>query len=350
MSDRAGAMTVTSRGRLRLASAALVLLFHLSASAMAEQSLVIKVATMAPKGSLYHRVVQEIGERWTRAQGPNGKFIVYTDSSQGKESDVLRRMRVGQIQAGMLTVAGLREIEPSVTALQQLPLMFRSWEEFDYVAARLQPELERRMLAKGYVVLFWGEGGWIQFFSKTPLTMPGDFKGKRIFAGDGDPAQLHIFRTFGYRPVVINVTDVPQALQSGMIDAVLLPTMWSLVYQIDRAAPNMLHVNWAPVVGATIMTLNSWNAMTPEVQEVLRAASMDAAHKLHEHRRKLDADAISAMQSRGLHVHETTPEVDRAWRELAQTSWKHIRGNTVPADVFDRVQDLLAEYRSRAAP
>lgn len=350
MGDRAGLLKVISSGRFRLAAAALFLLFHISDSATAERSLVIKVATMAPRGSLYHRVVQEIGEKWTRAQGPDGNFIVYPDSSQGTEFDVLRRMRVGQIQAAMLTVAGLREIEPRVTALQQVPLMFRSWEEFDYVAARLQPELERRILAKGYVVLFWGEGGWIQFFSKTPLMMPADFKGQRIFAGAGDPSQLHIFKTFGYRPVVIKVTDVPQALQSGMIDAVLLPTMWSLGYQIDRAAPYMLHVNWAPVVGATIMTLDSWNAMTPEVQEVLRAASMDAARKLHEHRRRLDDDAISAMRSRGLHVHDTTPEVDRAWRELAQTAWTHIRGNTVPAEAFDRVQELLGEFRSRATP
>jgi len=67
-------------------------------------------------------------------------------------------MRVGQIQAAVLTVTGLSEIDPSVSALQKMPLMFRSLEEEAYVRAKLAPELERRLAEKGFVVLFWADG------------------------------------------------------------------------------------------------------------------------------------------------------------------------------------------------
>jgi hypothetical protein len=33
--------------------------------------------------------------------------------------------------------------------------------------------------------------------------------------------------------------------------------------------------------------------------------------------------------------------------QMATNAWPKIRGNMVPADTFDRVQQLLAEYRSK---
>ena len=90
-------------------------------------------------------------------------------------------MRVGQLDAAMLSVAGLKEIEESVAALQLMPLMFRSWQEFDYGHDQLRPELERRLLEKGFVVLFWGEGGWVQF-SRPSLAWPRKNTSRREYS------------------------------------------------------------------------------------------------------------------------------------------------------------------------
>ena len=315
--------------------------------AHADAPLVIKVATLMPKGSIYHRVLQEVGEQWQQAQGNGARFIIYTDGAQGSEADSVRRMRIGQLQAAMISVSGLQEIEPAVNALQKMPMMFRSWEEVDYVNDRLRPELEKKMLEKGFVVLYWGEGGWVQFFSKTPLNTPEDFKSQRLFAWAGDNNQVEIMKSLGYRPVVIEVADVLPALQTGMIDAAPLATMWSLVYQIDRAAPYMLPVKWVPIVGATVMTRTAWESMRPEAREVLRNMSVTATAKLREHRKNIDEEAMRAMQGRGLKVTELTPETDRAWRQLGAKAWPQIRGHMVPADMFDQVLQLLAEYRSK---
>src|SRR3972149_3810075 len=80
----------------------------------ADTPLVFKVATLMPKGSMYHRVLQEMGEQWQQAQGNGAKFVIYTDGTQGSEADSVRRMRIGQLQAAMISVSGLQEIEPAV--------------------------------------------------------------------------------------------------------------------------------------------------------------------------------------------------------------------------------------------
>ena len=41
-----------------------------------------------------------------------------------------------------------------------------------------------------------------------------------------------------------------------------------------------------------------------------------------------------------------TPEVETEWRRVAEEVYPKIRGNMVPAAMFDKVQRLLAEYRA----
>ena len=101
----------------------------------------LKIGSLVPKNSLYHRQLMEVGEAWKKSQTSASKFNVFTDGSQGGEAEMVRRMRIGQLQAALLSVVGLREIEPSIAALQNLPLAFRSWEELDYVREKMRPHL-----------------------------------------------------------------------------------------------------------------------------------------------------------------------------------------------------------------
>ncbi|MDX1430805.1 MAG: TRAP transporter substrate-binding protein DctP [Gammaproteobacteria bacterium] len=306
----------------------------------------IKVATVAPKGSIYHRVLQEMGESWRAAQGGGARFIIYTDGSQGTEADTVRRLRVGQLQASMLTVSGLMEIEPAVKALQFMPMTFRTWREVDYVLDNIRPRMERRFEERGFKMLLWGVAGWVQFFSDEPRMMPEDFLDARIFTWAGTREQENIMKSLGYRPVVLDLPDVLPAVQTGMIDVVPAAPLWALAGQFYRDAPHMLRMNWVPIVGGTVLSLDTWNTMSPEARAALLEAATRAEETLRAHREQLDEGAIEAMQQRGLIVHEPTPEVEQAWARMAETLWPMIRGGLVPADVFDEVHDLIAAYRA----
>ncbi|MDX1375417.1 MAG: TRAP transporter substrate-binding protein DctP [Burkholderiales bacterium] len=307
----------------------------------------VKIATIAPKGSVYHRVLQEMGEAYRRASGPGARVIIYPDSIQGTETVTVRRMRVGQLDASMLTVVGLKEIDPSVAALQFMPMMFRSWDELDHVREELRPELEARLAAKGFVVLIWGEGGWVRFFTKDDIATPEEYKRARIFAWSGDIEQSDIMKSLGYNPVPIPLADILPSLETGMIDAVPVTPLWALVGQYDRITRHMLHINWVPIVGATVMRRQTFEAMKPEARAALREAAAKASGVLRAHRVEQDEGSIRAMQARGLNVKTLTPELERAWREVAEAAWPSVRGKLVPAEMFDRVQRILAQYRAR---
>jgi TRAP-type transport system periplasmic protein len=309
----------------------------------------IKVGTLAPKGSIYQRVLQEMGEAFRAAEGPGAAFTIYGDGSQGSEADVVRRMRIGQLNAAMMTVVGLTEIDPSAGVLQKMPLFFDSWEEVEHVGQALRPDIERRFLDKGFVVVLWAEAGWVRFFSKQPAVHPADLKGRRIFAWAGDSEQVGIMKALGYAPVVLETADIMPGLQTGLIDTVPASPTFALAAQLDQTAPNMIDVRWAPVVGALIVTRKAWDAMTPGARDALRRSAPRAAQMLRDHQLRSDPEAVAAMQKRGLRVLRPSAEQSAAWKQLAERVYPMIRGKTVPAAVFDQAQRLRAEYRAAKA-
>jgi TRAP-type C4-dicarboxylate transport system substrate-binding protein len=329
----------------RMSRAAAVLGLLLCGPALAGPA-VVKVATIAPKGSIYHRVLQEMGQAYSRASGGHGRFIIYPNSIQGTEADTVRRMRVGQLDASMLTVVGLSQIDRSAAALQFMPMMFRSWAELDYVREKLRPELEAKLAAKGFVVLIWGEGGWVQFFTKENISTPQQYKRGRIFAWSGDIVQASVMKSQGFHPVPIPLADILPALETGMIDTVPVAPLWALVGQIDRVTHYMLRVNWVPIVGATVMRRRTFEALAPQERAALLEAARKATATLRARREAQDEESIRAMQARGLKVIPMTPELEQAWRAVAEKSWPQVRGTMVPAGTFDRVKAILAEYRS----
>jgi len=320
-------------------------LLALALTPLRAQEQQLRIGTLAPKNSLYHRQLMTLGEAWRTAQG-GGKYLVFPDGSQGGETDMVRRMRIGQLQGGLLSVVGLREIEPSIAALQAMPLMFRSWEEVDYVREKMRPAMEKKFLDQGFVVLAWGDAGWVRFFSKKPARHPDDYKTMKFFAWGGEAEQQEIMKRLGYTPVPLETADILPAIQTGMIDAVPSTPYFALATQIYTSAPNMLDLNWAPIVGALIVTKKSWDAMSPATQQVVREAGAKAGAEIRAQARKEVDAAVAAMQKRGLAVNVPDAAQRQAWEALAGRLYPQIRGTLVPAATFDEVVGHLKNYRA----
>ena len=309
----------------------------------------LRIGTVAPKNSLYHRQLMELGEVWRTAQGGNAKYLVYPDGSQGGEAEMARRMRIGQLQGALLSVVGLREIEPSISALQNMPLLFRNWDEVDYVREKMRPSMEKKFLDKGFVVLAWGDAGWVRFFSKEPAVRPDDFKRMKFFAWGSEPEQQEIMKSLGYTPVPLETSDILPSIQTGMINVVPSTPYFALASQIFNTAPHMLDINWAPIVGALVITKKTWDDMSPEVQQTMRAASDKAGVQLRSKARQEVDEAVDAMKKRGLVVNKPNAVQMQEWNELAEKLYPRIRGVMVPAETFDEVFTYLKAYRAGKA-
>jgi TRAP-type C4-dicarboxylate transport system substrate-binding protein len=314
--------------------------------AWSQPSAALRIGSVVPKNSYYHQKLLEIGEAWRAAQGGAARFTVFTDGSQGGEAEIVRRMRIGQLQGGLISVVGLRDIDPTIAALQNLPLLFRSWDEVDHVREKMRPSIEQRVLERGFVVIGWGDAGWVRFFSKEAALRPDDYKGMKFFAWGSEPEQQAIMKSLGYTPVPLEVTDVLPALQTGMINVVPSTPYFALASQVFDSAPHMLEINWAPIVGALVVTRRAWDTMTPAAQQALRSSGDTAGIAMRTQARREVDEAVAAMGKRGLKVHRPNAEQLREWQDLAERLYPRIRGTMVPAETFDEVFAHLKAYRA----
>jgi len=306
----------------------------------------IKLGTLAPKGSSYARHLQVMGEQWKKAPGGGALLVTYPDGQMGSESEMVQRMRMGQLQAALVTVTGLTEIEPATGGLQNLPMTFRTLEEVDYIGEKLQPMLEKRLEAKGFIVLFWSDTGFVKFFSKDPVVTPDDLRKTKLFVTGGRAAEVDIYRSLRCQPIPLEVADILPGLQSGLINAVPFPPTVALAAQIDAAAPNMLDLNWVPLVGACVITKKAWTSLPPETQAVLRASGKEAGKLIKADGRRESQQSIDAMERRGLKINHLTKEATAAWDQTIQEVYPKIRGPIIPEDIFDEVMAQLKAYRA----
>jgi TRAP-type C4-dicarboxylate transport system substrate-binding protein len=309
----------------------------------------IKLATLAPTGSTYHKSLLALRDSWKKASNGSVDLIVYADGKLGGEADTVNLMSVNSVQASMLTAVGLAEIEPGVAGLQNIPMGFHDFAEVDYVGGKLHPFLQERLDKKGFVVLFWSDAGWVRIFSKAPLRTPDELRKMKLFNWAGSSGQVEIYKSFGFNAIPLETADILPGLQTGLIEAVPAPPVFALAGQMDSRAPHMLELNWAPLIGACVVRKETWERIPAELRDTLARTAAAAGAEIRLNGRKESTEAVEAMVKRGLKVTPVPPALEAEWRTNAEAAYPKIRGTVVPADIFDQVTAALREFRGKQA-
>jgi TRAP-type C4-dicarboxylate transport system substrate-binding protein len=308
---------------------------------------VVKMATLAPEGSSWYKVLQAMGEDWKKASGGQVALKIYPGGVAGDEDAMIRKMRIGQIQAAAVTGMGLAYLDRSFYALH-IPMMYASDEEFDYVRSRYAPVLEKKLEEKGFVVLNWGDAGWVHFFTTKPVVTPDEAKSLKLFlsTSGGDPTLLELYKETGFRPVPLSVNDLLPGLQTGMVNGYNATPLVSLAFQWFGLAPHMADLRWAPLTGATVIERKAWEKIPADLRAKLLDASRAAGGKLHVEVRRLNEEAVRVMVRNGLKIHKVPPDVQARWRKMVEDIHPRVRGGIMPAEAFDAVKKYRDEYRA----
>lgn len=306
----------------------------------------IRLATLAPTGSTYHKSLLSLREAWKKLSNGRVDLVIYADGKLGGEADTVSLMNVNSIQAAMLTGVGLAEIEQAVAGLQSIPMGFHDLAEVDYVGEKLRPILEERLAKKGFIVLFWTDAGWVRFFSKKPVSSPDDLKKLKLFTWAGSPDQVAIYKAAGFNAIPLETADIVPSLQTGLIEATPAPPVFALATQIDGRAPYMLEINWAPLVGACVMRKQAWEKIPADLRQRMLEIASATGNEIKGSGRKESDESVRAMEKRGLKITPMTPELEAEWRAAAEAVYPQISGRLVPADIFDEALRLIREYRA----
>jgi TRAP-type C4-dicarboxylate transport system substrate-binding protein len=321
----------------------LALAILLAAGSASAQTVKIKLGTLAPQGSTWHQLLQQMSADFTKASGGKVELKIYAGGTQGNEGEMIRKISIGQLQAASMTAVGIHEITPEPQA-EDAPFMIDSYEEYDYVHEKVKGKLEESIAKKGYQVLQWGEVGFVYLFSKEPYTTPEEFGKGKVFTWNGDPGAEAAWKAAGFHPVVLSSTDLIPSLSSGMINIIGEPPLYAYTTHVFDSANHMLDLHWGFLTGATVVRKDTWDKVPADVRVKLLEVAADYGKRTRADIRKQNEDAIELMKKRGLRVHE--PGNLEGWKKAAAASNTIVRGKVVPEGIYDEVKKYRDEYRA----
>lgn len=298
----------------------------------------IKLATLVPANTSWHKALLDMGNTWNKDTAGRVTLTVYPGGIQGDESTVVKKMRPGidTLQAAFLTAAGLAELDEAFNVFA-MPFFFENDDEEMAVEKKLTPLLEQKLQAKGFHLLSWGTGGWVQVFSKKPLKSLADVKAAKLFTTKGADKWVQWYVQNGFHPVALLPADIPTQLKltTGLIDTAPNPPYLALSLQIFRDAKYMLDLHIAPLTGAMIISNSAWGKISAEDKVKVEAAAQAMEKRVRAEAPAQDAESVKQMVARGLQVTTLDPKAAAEFRTAATQLVSTMRGSMVPADVYD---------------
>ena len=308
----------------------------------------IKFATLAPKGSTWMNNFDAMAKELRSKTDGELQFRFYPNGVQGDEPDVVRKMRAGLLHAGAMTATGLGEIQQEVLIFQ-LPRMFKTYDEVDYVREHLREELDKAFEDAGYVLLGMGDIGFYYIFSNQPITTMADLQAPKVkvWVRTSDKIGLEFYKNAQVATVPREVTQVLSSLYAGQINAVSVSPYACVALQWY---PKFKYMSDFPVsvgVGATVLTKEKFDQLSPEQQQLLRETADKYQIELIQKIREDNDKALEALQQKaGIKVVEFKEDARKAWDAIAVETHNALVGEIYSQTFLDKINALLQEYRA----
>jgi TRAP-type C4-dicarboxylate transport system substrate-binding protein len=268
---------------------------------------------------------------------------IYPGGFAGDEPDMVRKMRIGALNAGLFTVSGLQGIFNGVKTLSY-PLLLRSDEELFYILDRMKPFFDAELSKRGFKPVMWSPGGWVYFFSRFPVVTPDDLRKQKLWVWSGNPDEIQAYQSIGFQTVTLASTDLMTSLQGGMVDALVTSPLVAASSQWFGIAGNMCTLRLGPLWGAAVVSMKTWNEIPADLQPRFIEAAQKIADSLMPDLIKADGQAIAVMQKYGLKINTVPAPTEAAWADLLNKTFSGLVGKLYDRDSFAMVKRYLDEY------
>ena len=276
---------------------------------------VIKIATVAPEGSAWMRELRTAAAEVQAGTQTRVQVKFYPGGVMGSDTVVLRKMRLGQLQGGVLTSSELAAVYPDA-AIYSLPFIFDSWTQVDKTRPLIDPLLAKGFEGKGIKMLAAANVGFAYLMSTKPLRNKADMSAAKLWIPQNDEIAERTFKLGGVSPILLPLGDVFTSLQTGLVDTVANTPAGAVALQWHGKLKTMLDLPLSFVVGYVVMDFKVWQKMTPADQALVEAAFRKAGQRVDANIKRDDAAALAAMKKQGLVVTPMDPTEAARWRQV----------------------------------
>ena len=304
---------------------------------------IIKLATLAPEGSSWVNVFNEMNQEVEQKTDGQVKFRIYPGGVLGDERDMRRKMHIGQIHSAALTSAGLSAIFPEFDVFQ-IPFSFESYEEVDHVVGETEAFFRKGLEDKGYVLIGWLEGGFVQLMATVPADSIEKLKSAKVWTWQDSPMSKAIFDEAGVAAIPLSVPDVLVGLQTGLVDVVYAPPTGAISLQWFTKLKYIVDVPLIYLLGGLVVKKSIYQKISPEHQAVLNEVAPVYMQKLKKMIRHDNQEALSVMKKQGVQLLLPNEEQISEFKRISNSAMDRIQGETFSLETRKRFTGLLKSF------
>jgi TRAP-type C4-dicarboxylate transport system substrate-binding protein len=305
---------------------------------------VLRISMLAPRGSPAFRTLDAWANTVKQKTGGQLRIQYFAGGISGDERDVLRKMKVGQLDGSGLTSVGLGQIYRPILVLQ-MPGLFETTEELHAVRTAMDAEWKQKFAEQGYVLLGWFDAGFGRVFSKQPIERPTDYRKVRAWMWREDPMFPAFMEVVGANGVPLGLAEVFPALSTGMVDTVIASAVACVGLQWFRHVTHMSEEAGVAIVGASILTKKKFDALPKDAQEVLRETSPLVHDRLNAETLVEDKRAHATLIARGMKTFSIAP-YRKEWEDATLKLRDKLVGRLFSREQLEQVWKLAVASRA----
>lgn len=306
----------------------------------------LKIATIAPAGTTWMKEMKQGASEIKKKTEGRVKLKFYPGGVMGNDQSVHRKIKIGQLHGGAFTSGGLSHAYPGIQALS-LPMLFTSFDEVDYVRARVDDQLKQDIEKSGFVLLGISEGGFARILSNEALTDLESIRKSKVWIPEGDELVNDAFNTLGISPVSLPVSDVFTGLQTGLIETVAVNPTAAIAFQWHTNMAYMTDTPLTYIIGTLAIQKKAFDKIKAADQLIVRAEIDRVFKRLDVINRADNKSAAQALRNQGIEFISPTEDERKRWKGLATKSIEGmIVSGRVSKAMYDEVKRHLNDFHS----
>lgn len=308
-----------------------------------------KIATVSPDGLGWMKELRAGAKEIETLTEGRVKFKIYPGGVQGDDFTVLRKMRIGQLQGGMVASSSLTRFYPDLQ-IYSLPLQFRDNSEVDFVRERMDETIQQGLRDNGIEAFHLTETGFAYLLSQSPVSTLEEMQSLKVWVPDGDPVAAQIIKSFGVSPIPLNLTDVLAGLQTGLINAVAVPPLVALALQWHNHVSYMSDLPMMYTYSMLALDEKAFSKMDPGDQVIVQDVMNRVFTKIDAANRADNQKAYSALLSQ--RIEKVNPDLSdlEDWRKQAdEIIGDLVSSGKLSQESVDTLRRNLGEYRASSS-
>ncbi len=270
-------------------------------------SIDIKLAHVVNEQDSFHLAAtkfKELAEKYTNGEV---KVTIYPNAVLGDERTLLERMKMGIVDAAIITNGPFINFVPKFGAID-LPFLFRDPEHaYAVLDGPIGNELFAEAEKQGWKGLAWAERGFRNLTnSKHPVNSPADMKGLKIRLMQ-NPIYVDSFKALGANAVPMAWTEALTALQQGTIDGQENPLNVIVSFKLYDSQKFMTITRHAYAPAPLIMSMVTWKKLSSSQQAAVMKAAKEAAQFEREFNNANEAQWMKDLAAKGMKI--ATPDL-----------------------------------------